>query len=93
MSKISKRKRVYIGKVKIKHNVNKMYSLHGYSSQCAELCPTDVLLKQNVCHESGTLKNCGYITKALMQCWESFLKQEMQKRNGAYFFSLTFTKA
>ena len=31
-------------------------------------------------------KNCGYITKALTQRWESFLKQEMQKRNGAYFF-------
>ena len=43
--------------------------------------------------KSGTLENCGNITKALTQCWESFLKQEMQKRNGAYFFSLTFTKA
>ena len=25
--------------------------------------------------------------------WESFLKQEMQKRKGASFFSLTFMKA
>ena len=39
-------------------------------------------------HESGTLKNCSYITKALTQRWESFLNQEMQKRNGAYLFSL-----
>jgi len=35
-------------------------------------------------HESGTLKNCGNIIKALTR--ESFLKQEIQKRNGAYFF-------
>ena len=50
-------------------------------------------LKIFTLHESGTLKNCGYITKALTQRWESFLKQKMQKRNGAYCFELTFTKA
>ena len=50
-------------------------------------------LKTFSLHESGTLKNCGYITKALTQRWESFLTREMQKRNEAYFFSLTFTKA
>jgi len=44
-------------------------------------------------HESGTLKNCGFITKGLTQCWEKFWKQEMEKRKRAYFFSLTFTKA
>ena len=43
--------------------------------------------------ESGTLTNCGYITQALAQRWESFLKRYMQKRNGAYCFPLTFTKA
>ena len=43
-------------------------------------------LKTFTLHESGTLKNCGYITKALTQRWESFLKREMQKRNGAYCF-------
>ena len=62
----------------------------------------DILFKQNVCHllafkpsesdteglwnESGTLENCGYITKALLQRWESFLKQKMQHCNGAYCF-------
>ena len=50
-------------------------------------------LKTFTLDKSVTLENCGNITKALTQCWESFLKQEMQKRNGAYFFSLTFTKA
>jgi len=50
-------------------------------------------LKTFTLHESGTLKNCGYITKALTQRWESCLKREMQKCNRAYFFSLTFTKA
>ena len=50
-------------------------------------------LKTFTLHESGTLKNCGYITKASTHRWESFLKREMQKRNGAYFFSLKFTKA
>ena len=43
-------------------------------------------LKTFTLHESGTLKNCGYITKALTQRWESFLKREMQKRSGAYCF-------
>jgi len=67
--------------------------------QRAELCLKDVLLKQNVCHllvfkpsESVTLKNCGYIPKALTQRCGSFLKQEMQKRNGAYFISPTLQK-
>ena len=50
-------------------------------------------LKTFTLHESGTLKNCGYITKALTQRWESFLKREIQKRNGAYCFFTTFTKA
>ena len=50
-------------------------------------------LKIFTLHESGTLKNCDYITKALTKHWESFLKQEMQKCNIAYFFALTFTKA
>ena len=43
-------KRVYIGKVKIKCYVNNEYSLHWNELQCAELCPNDVLLKQNACH-------------------------------------------
>ena len=36
---------------------------------------------------------CGYIILALTQCWESFLKQEMQKLNVSYVFLQTFTKA
>ena len=43
-------------------------------------------LKTFTLEKSGTLENCGNITKVLTQRWESFLKQAMQKRNGAYFF-------
>ena len=43
-------------------------------------------LKTFTLNESGTLENYGYNTKALTQRWESFLKQEIQKGNGAYFF-------
>ena len=50
-------------------------------------------LKIFTLHEGGTLKKCGFITYALMQRWESFLRREMQKRNGAYCFFTTFTKA
>ena len=43
-------KRVYIGKVKIKRNVNKKYSLHWNALQLADLCPNEILWKQKVCH-------------------------------------------
>ena len=43
-------------------------------------------LKTFTLHESGTLKNCGCITLALTQRWESFIKHQMQKRNGVYCF-------
>ena len=36
-------------------------------------------LKTFIFHESGTLKNCGYITKAFRKRWESFFKTENRK--------------
>ena len=50
-------------------------------------------LKIFTLHESGTLKNCGFITLAVTQRWESFLKGKMQMRNGAYCFFTKFTNA
>ena len=54
-------KRVYIGKVKMKRNVNKKYSLHWSKLQRAELCLKDVLLKQNVCR-LFVFKQSGSVT-------------------------------
>ena len=36
-------------------------------------------LKTFTLHGGGTLRNCGYITKALTQRWESFLKRGYAK--------------
>ena len=66
------------------------YSLHWNWLKLKELCLIYVLFNQKVCHlsvfkpcGSGTLENCGYISKPFNLTVS--LKQGMHKRNGDIF--------